>query len=335
VGGAKQESFGGITLTKAVSGTGTSGICTSQLTFTVPAPFYAYRAAPVILGGVSGIGKYYIDSRSQSGGVVTVTCLDRMAFTDETFPYDSLDGSVPDDVPLGTVMALILDTVGELKGWGGVPSWLSTYPKGELRDITCADILTKISEGVCGIWYITDDCNLQFLPYGNSSGSANADAHTVLDMGCEFTAAGIRCTDGEGETFTRGDASRKYDSLSVSSSLVTDEGCAEIWERAKGYTHKAYRCEKCRLDGIPPTGGDIVYAGSGSLSAGSVTASISCAGIYAEVANPEPSSSEIGTRGRNLRELDGKAALGKSGTMIYTKYQGVILTDGKETVNSG
>ena len=80
------EKFGNVTVTKAVAGLGTSGICTSQQTFATPAPFNAYRAAEVVLTGVSGLPKYYIDSRTQSDGIVTVTCLDRMAFTDEEFP---------------------------------------------------------------------------------------------------------------------------------------------------------------------------------------------------------------------------------------------------------
>lgn len=334
-GGTEITQFCEITVTRAVDGLGTSGLCTSQLTFTTPAPFYAYRAAPVVLTGVSGVGKYYIDTRTQSGGVVTVTCLDRMAFMDEDFPCSSLDSSVPEDVPINTVMGLIVQTVKELTGYGGIPSWLSTFPKAELAGATCADVLTKISEACCGIFYISDEQSLQFLPYGNTSGQVNADVHTVLDMGCEFTAAGVRCVDGDGNIITRGDASRKYDSINISSGLISGAGCEEIWERAQDYTHKAYSCQRCRLDAVPPTGGTVNFAGSGVLRAGSLTASISRAGIFAEVSNPEPSGSEIGTRGRNIRETDSKVNYGRSGAMVFTKYQGVILTDGKETVNSG
>ena len=319
--------FGEVTVTKAVDGLGTSGLCTSQLSFITPDPFYAVRAAEVVLSGVSGVGKYYIDSRSKSGGVVTVTCLDRMAFTDEEFPFSDLDEAVPDDVPIGTVMELIVRTVGELSGYGGIPSWFGTYPKEELEGVTCADILTKISEACCGVFYITNDCSLQFLGYGLSSGTAYADAHTALDIGCDFTAAGLKCIDGQGNVITRGNVSRKYDSINISSEFMSDEACAEIWGRAEGHTHTAFSCQRCRLDIIPPTGGVIEFAGSGAYRAGSVTASISRAGIFAEVSNPDPSSSEIGVRGRNLRELDGKMSYGRSGNAIYTKYQGVIYEE--------
>ena len=77
------------------------------------------------------------------------------------------------------------------------------------------------------------------------------------------------------------------------------------------------------------------FAGSGIMRAGSVTASISKAGIFAEVSNPEPSDSEIGMRGRNLRESDSKVRYGRSGAMMFTKYQGVVMVDGEEKVNSG
>lgn len=48
------EKFGSVTVTKAVDGLGTSGICTSQLTFATPAPFNAYRAAEVVLTAFRG-----------------------------------------------------------------------------------------------------------------------------------------------------------------------------------------------------------------------------------------------------------------------------------------
>ena len=329
------EKFGNVTVTKAVDGLGTSGICTSQLTFATPAPFNAYRAAEVVLTGVSGLPKYYIDSRTQSDGIVTVTCLDRMAFTDEEFPYDSLDSSVEEDVPIGSVMQLIVNTVGGLTGFGGIPLWLQTYPKSKLSGVTCADILTEISTAACGIWYITDEENLQFLPYGSTSGDIPSDKHTALDLGTEFTATGVKCVDGSGNIYVAGDASRKYDSINIESDIASQAGCSEIFSRAETYTHTAYSCQRCRLSSIPPTGGRIIFQGSGTYRAGSLTADISSAGIFAEVSNPEPSGSEIGVRGRNLRDLDARLKLGVSGAMIFTKYQGVVLTDGEETVNSG
>ena len=141
--------------------------------------------------------------------------------------------------------------------------------------------------------------------------------------------------DGSGNIYVAGDASRKYDSINIESDIASQAGCSEIFSRAEAYTHTAYSCQRCRLSSIPPTGGRIIFQGSGTYRAGSLAADISSAGIFAEVSNPEPSGSEIGVRGRNLRDLDARLKLGVSGAMIFTKYQGVVLTDGEETVNSG
>ena len=69
-------------------GIGTSGLCISQLSFDVPGELYAARAAKTVVKGVSGLPTYYIDSRTKSKGVVSVTCLDRLAFADIDFPID-------------------------------------------------------------------------------------------------------------------------------------------------------------------------------------------------------------------------------------------------------
>ena len=48
----------------------------------------------MVVSGVSNLPTFYIDNRKTDGSIVTVTALDRMAFADnETFPYDSLDGT--------------------------------------------------------------------------------------------------------------------------------------------------------------------------------------------------------------------------------------------------
>mgnify|MGYP000559082436 FL=1 len=90
VGGAELSTFGDAEVTRSVSGIGTSGLCTSQLTFTCPAPLSAYRAAVVEVVGVD-LPKYYIDSRTAKDGTVSVTALDRMAYTDKDFDIGWVD----------------------------------------------------------------------------------------------------------------------------------------------------------------------------------------------------------------------------------------------------
>ncbi len=306
---------------------GISGLCTSELSFTCPAPLYAVRAAKVILRGVSGAASYYIDSREQHDGIVSVRCVDRMAFMDEAFPYDKLDNE-DKNVPIASVMALIVQTVGNITGYGGIPSWLTHYPRIKCEGAACADILSDISDSCCGVWYINSEDNLQFLPFGSFSGQAVVDTHTPLDKGIEFTAAGIRGTDGKGNVYERGDVIRKYDSIIIDGELITDDGINEIWSRA-AYTYKAVSCERCKLSEIPSVGCDMAFRvsaeGYETYRINDISCSISAVGIYATAVASAPSDSEIGLRGRLTRAAANSVKYNSlSGIQRFTAYQGVI-----------
>lgn len=80
--------FGNVRVKRSCDGVGTSGLCISQLSFDVPNELYAPRAAKTAVIGVSGLPTYYIDSRTKSKGVYSVTCLDRLAFADLNFPIE-------------------------------------------------------------------------------------------------------------------------------------------------------------------------------------------------------------------------------------------------------
>lgn len=82
------KQFGNVTVSRAVSGIGMAGLCVSQLSFDVPDVLYAPRAAKTVVTGISGVPTFYIDKRTKSDGVVSVVCLDRLAFADVAFPID-------------------------------------------------------------------------------------------------------------------------------------------------------------------------------------------------------------------------------------------------------
>lgn len=281
-------------------------------------------AASVVLGGVSGAATYYIQSRLESKGIVSVSCLDRMAFADADFPAVEFVGD-PDNIPISNVMGFILQAIGGLTGWGGIPSWLDSYPRSKLSGVTCSDILSQIAAACCGIWYITESNSLQFLPYGVMSGERTVTYHTAVDPGIEYAAAAVYCTDGSGNVFTRGDTLRKYDTITISSDLIIDQGCQEIYNRASNFTYKAMSCERCILSDIPQIGCDITFAGSGKYRVNNISCSISAAGIYATLGANSPTDSEIGLRGKLTREISGKVAYNKkTGINIITEYQGVV-----------
>lgn len=334
--GAAVRSFGDITVTRAMEGVGTSGLCTSQLTFSTPAPFYGSRAGCVTLSGISGVHKHYIDGRTAKGGIVTVTCLDRMAFADEPFPYASLSFT-GDDIPISTVMELIVTAMGELSGYGGIPSWLGVYPREKLEGAACSDILSDIAAACVGVWYISESNSLQFLKYGTYNGVHTVSRHTAPDAGESYSCAEIRYADENGSVHSRGSGGRAYDTLEISSCLITEDGCTEIWERLSGHTHTAVSVESCVMESVPYVGDMIALEGSDiAVRAENISCGITQSGIAASVSANSPAGSEIGTRGKLAAAIDNRVEYNKkTGCMKITKYQAIKLIDGEETVNNG
>lgn len=333
VGGVPVPMFGEVTVTRTVSGLGTSGLCTSELKFTCPAPLNAYRAATAELtgntpSGILDLPMYYIDSRQTSGGIVSVTALDRMAFTDEPFDADRVDHDDDGNALTSAVLSVIAEKCG-FSGYGLViPPWLTYFPKSYLDGRSCADILETISTAVCGYWYVSSDNTLAFREYGTSSGNVEITSHAALSLGDEYTPKGVRVTDGE-NVYERGSTLYSYDALQVSTDFAVDDTAADIWGRAEGIAYDAVSCSECILPFIPFPSCDVTFAQDPSRSYRimSVTADISLSGIKGNLSTSAPSGGEISRRGRLQRAVDGKVTLGKRYGSAVVSSDGVIWDD--------
>lgn len=345
-------------------GIGTSGLCISQLSFDVPGELYAARAAKTVVKGVSGLPTYYIDSRTKSKGVVSVTCLDRLAFADIDFPLSKIDSSRYyslkaleegkksdysskkitkaeytaylnqltaaekdfENIPITSVVQLIVNEAG-FSGISGIPSWITTI-KREKLECSCSEILSFIAECCCGFFYMTDNDVCTFVPYGSYSSSMAVKSHTALDIGIDYTANGILCTDGKGVQYSRGGVGFPYDTLQINSDLITNNGCEEIWNRARGKTVTQFKCDKAIVSSVPYPAELIKFAQGYNLIAHSISCKITACGIIASLSGNAPSDGEIGSRHRLTRN---KVELGKrSGNVMHTKYQGLIILDDEE-----
>lgn len=348
-------------------GIGTSGLCISQLSFDVPGELYAARAAKTVVKGVSGLPTYYIDSRTKSKGVVSVTCLDRLAFADIDFPIDKClelglikypsqskfpktgvktkiyldtsenkyykwNGSKYEEtkeanytptLPILEVREIIISLVG-FSDITGIPSWLTEIPRAKLQ-CTCSEILSFIAECCCGFFYMTDDNVCTFVPYGSYSASMAVKEHTALDIGIDYKANGILCTNGSGVQYSMGNVGYSYDTLQINSDLITQTGCEEIWGRASGKTVTQFKCDKAVVSSVPYPAELINFAQGYDLIAHSVSCKITACGIIASLTGNAPSDGEIGSRHRLTRN---KVELGKkSGNIMHTKYQGLIVLE--------
>lgn len=306
---------------------GTAGLCISQLSFDVPGELYAPRAAETKVTGADGLPSYYIDKRSRKKGVTSVTCLDRLAFADVDFPWeDFTDHGENSKIPVSGVLKKIELAVG-FKGITGVPTWLTEIP-GEKLQATCSEVLSFIAECCCGFWYMTADDICAFAVFGSFTSTMNVTRHTALDIGIEYSPCGIICTDGNGDQFSRGTVGYSYDTLRIESDLITDNGCEEIWGRINGKTYTQYSCDKCILPSVPYPAVRITYAQGYELITQDISCQITKNGIFGTLRGNAPDDSEIGSRHRFTRN---NVAYGKkSGNILYTKYQGIMVLDDDE-----
>lgn len=325
--------FGDVQIKRNCNAPGLSGVCVAELSFTTPAPFYAARAAEITVVGLDGLPKFYVSKRTLRGGVVTVSCLDKLAFGDIMFPTEKLDGTAA-SYTVTTVMELIcLEMFGGVPHYGGLPSWLHEIPAEMLEEVSCVGLLGLISEAACGVFYCASGDNLQFLKFGDNSGSFNITEHAVVDSGAEYTMSNIICKTGSGKTFWRGQVDHIYDTIYINSDLITNEGCEEIWERAGNYSLCTWSCSGCRLLGnnIPYVGAMMSFAGGGDYVAHSISCRVTAAGVFAVLNGSDSLSDEIAVRGALARAVANRVEYGKrSGNIIHTPYQGIIFADDEE-----
>lgn len=333
VDGVELMQFGDVQIKRSCNAPGLSGVCVAELSFTTPAPFYAARAAEITVVGLDGLPKFYVSKRTLRGGVVTVSCLDKLAFGDIMFPMEKLDGTAA-SYTVTTVMELIyLEMFGGRPSYGGIPSWLHEIPAEMLEGVSCIDVLQSISEACCGVWYCALGDNLQFLKFGDYSGIFNINEHAAVDSGAQYSISNIICKTGSGKKFWRGQTDHVYDTIYINSDLITNEGCGEIWGRAENYSLCTWNCSGCRLSGnnIPYVGAMMNFAGGGDYVAHSISCRVTSAGIYAALSGSDSLSDEIAVRGALTRAVANRVEYGKrSGNIKHTKYQGDIVVDDEE-----
>ena len=155
-------SFGDIKISRSIAGVGLSGISVSALSFkTTEDMSFVSLAAPVVVGGISGLPTFYIDRRSYNDGVWTVDCLDRCAFLD--MPITGLTASSGKYLMSAVFTKMVADC-----GCTSVsaPSGLPTYIEQEKIDgQTYQSVLQSISEAYCGFWCSHYTSTIEFVPY--------------------------------------------------------------------------------------------------------------------------------------------------------------------------
>ncbi|MGN0665023.1 MAG: hypothetical protein ACI4KF_00710 [Huintestinicola sp.] len=331
IGGVEYTEFGSIQISRSISGIGTTGLSTAELTVTVTAPVNAFRAAPVELRGVGNLPTFYIDSRVQSGSTARLTCLDRMAYTDETFLSEWVDLDADKKVKTSAV----IDKITEKCGFGGhagysIPSYITDIDIAFIEGRSCADILSMLGDLQCGCWYCAAGNELTYMPMGSSSGSMAVTEHTSLKLSDEYRPAGVRVVNGS-KDYERGDTTYAYDTIIINSDMGCDQTAADVFGRISGKYFDAVSCEKCVIGtDIPYICCDVKFAENDTVyRITGVTAYIEGTGIMCSLTANAPTGGEISRRSKLARAID-NAGNGKKGNMMITPYQGIIYLEDEE-----
>ncbi|MCM1523823.1 MAG: hypothetical protein NC120_05135 [Ruminococcus sp.] len=348
IGGGIVPRFSDINVTRAAGGLGTSGVVITEMTFTIPAcdidSVSAYRAAPVEIGhairdsegNITGVGSriglptMYISGRAKSKGVITFTCRDGMAFLGAQIPYSDFTGN-NGYIDLNSIIDYILHKSGlDFRSGGGYTN--IHFPLSFLDGKSYADILQAVSAVLVGVWYETEDKDLQFIPFGNSAGFIRPVCCTNVEEGCEYKPSAILAADGEGNIYKRGSGFHSYDTLQIDSSLLTEDIVSAIDNRlniSAGNVPVFYgmRCERCKLDVIPPVicKGTFEETEDREWWINNIRASVTPTGIYASLVFNDPSCDEIGERGVLSKAIESRITYGEHGNWVFDKYKGLRI----------
>lgn len=177
--------FGNVTMSFAVSGMGTSGVCSKCFSFSVPLSEHEdYFTSgefgggkSVYLMGYDTTPTFYISSKSADDISINVTCFDRMTFAEADFPCSEDDFRDIDGNEAGMDINTALNRIASACGVSAcflndsaLVTAVSELPGSMLFGHTCRDVLTALSNAFCGYWCCVNDVNgggnFMFIPFG-------------------------------------------------------------------------------------------------------------------------------------------------------------------------
>lgn len=230
-------------------GCGTSGVCMSELTFSIPASDYDFQDIPPSakvtfqMVGVGGVPvtfapTFYIYSRSKSGGVISFKCYDRMIWAEQS---DNASKSSFDDNGMIESQYIVQQIASQcgFKGWG-LGGTITTVPEVYLpmEDVigkSCHDILNSVSEAWCGFFKVDNDDRLVFIPFGSVYSFGNqAYRHTPISTGgIKGPIMRVVMSNGS-ESFSAGNSGADvFNTLKLSSKYASGDIAAQIMERVR------------------------------------------------------------------------------------------------------
>ena len=314
-------------LSFAVSGMGTSGICSQCFSFAVPLaeyPFYSSEfpgGSCVQLSGSGGSTQvFYISSKSDDDVSVKITCYDRMTFTEADFPcteeefYDS-DG---EEIPMrtDTVLSRICSECGFAHYFVNDENLLTAVPtleKSFLFGRTCHDILSALSEAFCGYWCCSGTLeDLVFVPFGTDISEiapyqTSSQYHEKLRENSSAMISKVYLTNNETEF---GNSPTGIDTVSINTSLASQALYSALNDRI-ACVYSGIKCGSAYLVSLPRPPMIVEFAGEEYPQyVNYCSAKISSRGILASLGRNKTDEGTWVYKNRTRRELEKRYAEG-------------------------
>ncbi|MCI5751472.1 MAG: hypothetical protein MR038_03185 [Oscillospiraceae bacterium] len=260
--------FGDMRMTSSCNGMGTEGVVSAMFTFSVPLSEYPNYTdsipggAEIILQKISPEdghimeGRiFYVSSKSSDDVKVTVTCYDRMAYTECEFPCTDEDFSDSEGLSVGTVLdritqecglhAIQFDTIT-------VKSLDFELPKSMLSGRSCRDVLSALSQVLCG-YFVYDSYfnNVYFIAFGSEEHGnlTNCTKHEKIRDTSYLMRNNVYMTDSSGNVY--GGTSGGSNTITVDSQLASLALYQMLTERIGTYIYRGWDCGTAIFSGIP------------------------------------------------------------------------------------
>ena len=341
------EIIGDITITNNSGGLPKSGICASQMSFSLDVSIYGGALPGVSSSAECKIGNftaptYYVTGRQLEGSVYTITGTDRTIFLDMPFNYTSCqweaERSKDNTVSTSSVVQSIASQAG-FKGfnYGNIPEIIPRLPYADLAT-SCRSILTSLSEIACGVWYCGQSDSLQFFGYGDQSAvytpfpNESTDLQKGISVGPMAGVIMINdSTDsGDSEQFTAGYVEDSFRAVKIVSKYATASTCGALLNRIKDVEYTAFTLPHCYCYTYYPIGTQVVMNEYDTefYLATNVTIYLSPTGSYASFSGDASSEFEWDFSGQLTQQVKNRIA-------ENTKYHGVSLSKKEGLVCDG
>lgn len=334
-------------MTCSCNGMGTEGVVSAAFTFSVPLsehPLYAQTIpgnSEIILqklqdGKVGESRVFYASKKSSDDTKITVSCYDRMTYTDEDFPCTDNDFVDDEGNEKGLPVGTVLDRISDACGFAGIMFDTATaaaldfeMTESMLWGRSCRDVLSTLSKVLCGYFAHDGFFNyVYFIALGKEAENGkliNSAKHEKVRDTTYLRINNVYMTDTSDNSY--GGYSGGSDTIAIESQLASLALYLNVSERLDAYYYCGWACDNAILSGIPEFPLTVYFEEEKSPRyANYYDVELSSDGIIGSIGRNTVDESAFVYKERKRRELEKKYSEGdKWNNIKITKKSGLKL----------